>query len=257
MRMFQRVTRNERGAAVMEFALAAPVLFTLVIGVAQMGILFFANAGLQNAVAAGARVAAVFPQPSNDEIIAALNNAQFFTSSVETATPTVTPSDPDEDVCYVDVSMSYTVPLDFLFFETDPVTLAQTRRVFTQPLNPVDCSDDITGSTGGTSSTSTGGTSSTSTGGSTTSGGSTTTGGDSTTSSTGGDGGTTTTTGGTTTSGGTTTTTGGTTTSTGGTSTGSTTTSTTSSTGGSSRGNNGSSGNGNGSSGNGHGNGNH
>jgi hypothetical protein len=34
---------------------------------------------------------------------------------------------------YADISMSYQVPLDFVFFTTPPVTLTGSRRAFVQP----------------------------------------------------------------------------------------------------------------------------
>ena len=37
---------------------------------------------------------------------------------------------------YADIEMRYSVPLDFIFFRTPPVTLTETRRVFTQPEGP-------------------------------------------------------------------------------------------------------------------------
>jgi len=47
--------REIRAAAALEFALVAPVLIVMIMGIAQLGLIFFANAGLNNAIAQGAR----------------------------------------------------------------------------------------------------------------------------------------------------------------------------------------------------------
>jgi Flp pilus assembly protein TadG len=125
--------KSERGAAAMEFALAAPILFALIVGIAQLGILFFANAGLQNAVAAGARLATIFPTPSDDEIKARITSSEFGLKpeNVVVAATIVRGTDAS-GLGYADISMSYKVPLRFLFFDVPPITLSETRRVFTQ-----------------------------------------------------------------------------------------------------------------------------
>ena len=251
--MAKRLLRSERGAGAVEFALAAPVLLSMVIGVSQLGILFAANSGMQHAIEEAARVAAVYPTPDDVEaqVRAAVQAERFGLKG--TLTPTVVPGESEDDMPVLDISLSYAVPLDFIFFQTPPVTLTHSRRVFLQQAPgaeeeeeeeaPVDESEGGATSAGGNSN---GGTDS-SGGAGTSSGAGTTTGGTTT-------GGTTTggtTTGGTTTGGTTTTTTGGTTTTTTGGTTTTTTggTTTTSTGGGTSNGNsngNASSGNGNG-----------
>lgn len=133
MKIRRRILRSEEGAGAVEFALIAPALFTLIIGVAQLGTLFFANAGLKHAVSEGARLAAVYPQPTPDEIKAELTDARFGLDPDHIpAPPSVVPGESAEGWDYLDISMSYEVPLNFIFFEADPVTLTETRRVFTQ-----------------------------------------------------------------------------------------------------------------------------
>jgi Flp pilus assembly protein TadG len=188
-----RLRRNDQGVGAVEFALVAPVLITFIIGTAQMGKLFFANADMKNAIAAGARVAELYPVPEDDTIIAAVNDRLVRTGAESKATATVVHGEDEDDNPYVEINMTYTVPLDFIFFSVSPVSLTDTRRVFTQveSANSTTYTSTTTGgtTTGGTTTggTTTGGTtSSTTTGGttsSTTSGG-TTTGGTTSTSST-------------------------------------------------------------------------
>lgn len=122
--------RNQRGATAIEFALAAPVLLVFIIGIAQLGLLFFANAGLRSSVAEGARYATIFPRPTDAEITARAMQQRFGLDPAHLTGPTLAHGTSD-GVAYVDISMSYAVPIDFLFFKTPPVTISVTRRAFT------------------------------------------------------------------------------------------------------------------------------
>jgi Flp pilus assembly protein TadG len=207
---------NQRGASAVEFALLAPVLFSIIIGAAQMGILFFANAGLQHAIGEGARLAMIFPRPTVADIQEKVRTSRYgMDPDYVVGDPVVTIVDdngPADD--YADISWSYRAPLNFIFFDTRPVTLNHTRRAYLQgaasappaggggtgggaTTGGTTTGGTTTGSTGGGTGTTTGGTTSGSTtSGGTTSGGSTTTGGDTSTSSTSGGSTTTTSTGG-------------------------------------------------------------
>lgn len=134
MRRLWSLGRDRRGVGAVEFALAAPVLFAVVIGVAQLGILFFANAGLHNAVAEGARLATIFPRPTDEEITAAIMDSRFGMQRANiVADPEIVHGTDGNGYTYADISLSYRVPLNFIFFETPPITLSESRRVFTQP----------------------------------------------------------------------------------------------------------------------------
>ena len=127
--MWTRLRRDGKGGAAVEFALVAPALITAIIGIAQLGILFFANAGLSNAVAEGARYATIYPRPTDTQIRARITAQRFGLNSQYLTTPTITPGT-SNGANYVDISMSYSVPLDFVFFNGPSVTLTQTRRSY-------------------------------------------------------------------------------------------------------------------------------
>ena len=168
-RMIQ-VARSERGAAALEFALAAPVLFTIVIGVAQLGIMYSASTGVHHAVEEGARLAAVYPTPSNADIEARVLATKFMLGNAD-VDPDVTRGTTPEGDQDVDIKLSYSIPLNFIFFSTPPVTVGHSRRVFRQ----VDLAPPAPAApAGGTSGT--GGSGGTGTGGSTGTGGATDTG---------------------------------------------------------------------------------
>lgn len=123
--------RDERGAAALEFAIAAPVLLSMVIGLAQLGIMYSASTGVRNAVEEGARLAAVYPTPSDADIEARMLAARFMIDKA-VADPEVTRGTTEDGEAYVDVRLRYSVPLNFVFFSTPPVTIDYSRRVFRQ-----------------------------------------------------------------------------------------------------------------------------
>lgn len=127
-----KILRDTRAAGAMEFALVAPAFIILIMGIAQLGIIFFANAGLHNAVAQGARLATIFPRPSATDVAAQINAAEFGLNPAGLADPTVdynVTSSPN----FADIQMSYTTTLNFIVYRV-PITLRQSRRVYLQPL---------------------------------------------------------------------------------------------------------------------------
>ena len=135
MGLLNRLRRSERGAAALEFVIIAPALILMIIGIARLGIVFMANAGLRNAVAEGARFATIHPRPTNAQIQTRITNSQFGLDPTLFATPTVAPG-VTGGLHYVDITASYSVPMDFLFFNAGSVTLTETRRAYTRPLPP-------------------------------------------------------------------------------------------------------------------------
>lgn len=121
--------RDLKGGAAMEFAFAFPILMTMVIGAAQLGIMFFANAGLKSAVGEGARYATTFPQPTHAQIIDRINTSRYGLDPAFTSEPTVATCTSNGRPC-LDIEMTYSAPVDFLFVQTPPITFVERRRVF-------------------------------------------------------------------------------------------------------------------------------
>ena len=125
------IGRSARGGAAIEFALAIPILLTMVIGAAQLGIMFFANAGLKNAVGEGARYATTFPQPTPEQIIERIKARRYGLDPAYVSEPTVATCTSNGRPC-LDIEMSYSAPFDFIFVQTPDITLVERRRVFPQ-----------------------------------------------------------------------------------------------------------------------------
>lgn len=129
-RLVKKLAANARGATAVEFALSAGILVLMLVGLAQVGILFMANAGLRHAVGEGARLSTIFPTPEDSTIIAKVASTRFGVNPAYiTAGPTVTRGT-ENGASFIEVSMTYSVPLNFIFFQIPGVTLTETRRAF-------------------------------------------------------------------------------------------------------------------------------
>ena len=131
-RLLQRLRSGETGAAAIEFALAMPVLVLMIVGVAQLGVLFLANAGLRSAVAEGARFATIHPRPSTAQITDRINASRFGLDPANLTAPVITYG-ASAGTNYAEIRMTYRVPMEFVFFSLPPVTLTETRRAFVYP----------------------------------------------------------------------------------------------------------------------------
>jgi hypothetical protein len=123
------IRSDKRGAAALEFAMITPVLVLLVMGCIQLGVLFLANAGLQNAVGEGARMATLWPRRTAGQITAEIDASKFGLEPGGLSQPELTYGrSSGQD--FVDVRMTYTTSVDFIFFEIDGIQFVQTRRAY-------------------------------------------------------------------------------------------------------------------------------
>ena len=130
--MIRRVSRMaacRSGAAAAEFAIVAPLLICAIFVTFQFGTLFFANAVLQNAIGEGARLATLWPRRTQTEIASELQASQFGLNAQNLSDPQfVTGKSGGQD--FIDITMTYTVDLDFVLFKIEDVTLQETRRAY-------------------------------------------------------------------------------------------------------------------------------
>lgn len=123
------LTLCQRGAVVVEFAMALPILVLFLAGFAQFGILFAANSGLQQAVGEGARLATLYPRPTDTTVTARIRSAGFGLNTTYLDTPTLTHGVAN-GVPYVDISLTYRPPLNFIFFTGPQISITKTRRAY-------------------------------------------------------------------------------------------------------------------------------
>lgn len=146
MRKLCSPIRDERGAAVIEIAIALPVLILFLWGIFQLGIAFQASAGMQHALGEGARLATICKNPTADgvcstatdaEIEAKVNEKLFGTGIGEFDVEVIRiADDPDtadvdeSDVGYLELKTTFSMPTNFLFFDGPEIDLIRTKKVY-------------------------------------------------------------------------------------------------------------------------------
>lgn len=122
----QSLWGDRRGTAVIEFAFAVPVLVLMVWGIFQIGLLLEANAGMQQALGEGARQATLWPTPTDTQIQSTITSAKFGVSGGTWSTPTITT---DATAGTKTITVTYSQPTNFLFFNGPSVTFTATKVV--------------------------------------------------------------------------------------------------------------------------------
>jgi len=123
------IRRSERGSAAVQFAMAVPLVVLFLAGIAQLGVLFAATAGLQQALGEGARMATLFPRPTDAAISARVTRARFALDSRYLTGPSLTHGI-SNGVPYVDISLTYSPPLNFVFFTGPSISITKSRRAY-------------------------------------------------------------------------------------------------------------------------------
>lgn len=126
MSLFKR-KMGERGSAVVEFAVAAPILVMMIWGMFQVFVVYQANAGMKHALGEAARYATIFPTPSDSAIQAKITSSKFGVANGTWGTPTITT---DTGTRTKTISVTYSQPTDFLMFAGPTVTLSDSKVVY-------------------------------------------------------------------------------------------------------------------------------
>ena len=128
LRPFRKSLSDCRGAAILEFALVAPLLLAMLLGIVMLGILFLAQAGLRSSVEDAARYATTWPRPSQAQIEARITAHRFGMDPANIVAPTVT-FDTSSTPNYVTISMGYNITINYLL-GTQTIALTETRRAY-------------------------------------------------------------------------------------------------------------------------------
>ena len=121
--ILKQLLRDERGGALIETAFALPVFLTLMWAVVQLGLVYRANAGIQNALGEGARYATLFPTPTDADISAKMT-ATVDGIGPGTFAPTVTPN---TTLKYKDLRVRYTQPTDLIMFPGPTIVITREQ----------------------------------------------------------------------------------------------------------------------------------
>lgn len=127
--MMRRLVHDSRGSPSVDFALTLPALVLMTVGVMQLGIAFLANAGLRAGVEAAARYATVYPYPTDAQVQDKVGSSVFGIETSKLSTPTIARGTSNGEN-YVDVTATYPVKFNFIFFTTPQFNLSYTRRAY-------------------------------------------------------------------------------------------------------------------------------
>jgi Flp pilus assembly protein TadG len=148
--------RNQVGVAVIEMAIALPVLVSFLWGIFQLGVAGMAIAGMQHGLGEGARFATLClnptaqgacSPPSSTQLIARVNSRIFGTDIGTFDTPTVDTS--TASLGYLTISVTYHQQMNFLFFMGPMVDITRSKRVYLADSPPTStaCSSPPSGTT--------------------------------------------------------------------------------------------------------------
>lgn len=113
--------RNRRGAAVVEFAIVAPVFFTMVLGMIEYGRMVMVQQLVTNASREGARVG-VLDGATTSQVQTAVSS-YLSAASVTGATVTVNPSPPSNAGYGAPVTVTVTIPFSQVSWLPTPMFL--------------------------------------------------------------------------------------------------------------------------------------
>lgn len=135
MKRLQKLLTENSGAAIVEFAIALPVLVSFIFGIFQIGLLFHAQAGMQHSLGEAARFATVClnptatgcTTPTEAQMTQVITSKKFGVGNGTWGAPQYTW---DNTARTVTIRVSYSQPTDFIFFSGPTVSLNATKLVY-------------------------------------------------------------------------------------------------------------------------------
>ncbi|MDA7977304.1 MAG: pilus assembly protein [Pirellulales bacterium] len=120
-KMYRSCRKNRQGAAVVEFAVVAPVFFLLIFGMIEYGRMVMVQQVITNASREGARVGILDGSSASD--VSTTANGYLTSSSISGATITVDPADPATAGVGDPVTVTISVPFNQVSWLPAPMFL--------------------------------------------------------------------------------------------------------------------------------------
>ena len=138
MKLLRRLAANDEGAAVVEMAFALPALVVMLYMIVQLGEVYRAMAGIQQALGQGARYATLCLNPSNtgcnvptgqqvhDKVVASVYGIGpgQFNANIPTLQTTGTTGK------YYDLTVTYSQNTSLLLFPGPTINVSRSKRVW-------------------------------------------------------------------------------------------------------------------------------
>jgi Flp pilus assembly protein TadG len=121
--------RNRRGAALVEFAIVAPVFFLILFGIIEFGRAIMVQEILTNASREGARLAVLdSPNPTATQVTNTVNT-YLANAGITGATVTINPSEPTSAGYGQPVTVTVKIPFSSVSWLPSPVFLGKTSQL--------------------------------------------------------------------------------------------------------------------------------
>ena len=130
MKKLLRLKRfDDRGAAVIEMAFALPVLIILMWMIVQLGLVIRAMSGINHGLGEGARLATLYPQPTDDAIKTKISDAVYGIGpgsfKIEDPVKGV-----DLGANFLDLQVTYSQKTDLLIVPGPTISVTRSKRVW-------------------------------------------------------------------------------------------------------------------------------
>lgn len=126
----RKMRRNQAGGAIVEAAFALPALALLILGLAQVVTVLFAQSTVHHALSEGARFALVSGQDSHSAIEQRIRNALSTLDNEGIKELTISEAMQSASVRKVTLSVRYEVKLFMPFLPSDLLTLQDRKVVY-------------------------------------------------------------------------------------------------------------------------------
>ncbi|GAA4641738.1 hypothetical protein GCM10023115_01610 [Pontixanthobacter gangjinensis] len=131
MRAFTSILRKDaRGGAIIEFALVAPLLIVMLLATMNLGIYYFAQNSIDNAIDEAARKATVYPTPSDTALTTVFNEAILKGEKTGTINFTIAKGATASGVDYMTLTAAYSVRMNLVFTDLGSIPVRSERRVY-------------------------------------------------------------------------------------------------------------------------------
>lgn len=122
-----RLFRDIRGATTLELAVILPVFLMLVFGIMQLGMVFQGQASMSHALGEGARMATIYPTPTDAVIKKKMEDEAFSSGNFGTYEV----SNPSRTGIFMTLKVKYTMPMNFFMMPLPDVVLVKEKVVYT------------------------------------------------------------------------------------------------------------------------------
>ena len=120
---------DDRGAAVIEMAFALPILIMMMWMIVQLGLVFRAMSGINHGLGEGARLATLYPQPTDEAIKTKISDAVYGIGPGDFEI-----EDPVAGVNlganYLDLEVTYSQKTDLLIVPGPTISVTRSKRVW-------------------------------------------------------------------------------------------------------------------------------